>query len=88
MLDIEAWFRKAVEAPIPSNAACNFRANSSTGTLRDTGKIATVLRLVLFRPSSDVDFLPCAFDEESTSYLTRDAINFSILYLQNVNREE
>lgn len=80
--DIDALFRNAVEAPMPSNAACNFRAKSETGTLRDTGKTATVLRLVLLRPSSDTGLLPWALDDESTSSLTRDAIVFNNLCMR------
>ena len=82
LLDIDALFRNAVEAPIPSNAACNFRANSVAGTLRDTGKTATVLRLVLLRPSSDGGLLPWVLEKGSTASLTRDAIIFNNLCMR------
>lgn len=57
-----------------SKADCSFLAKTSIGTLRDTGKTATVLRLVLLCPSSDPGFLVCPRDELSTSSLTLEAI--------------
>lgn len=57
-----------------SKATCSFRAKASIGTLRDAGITATVLRFVLLCPSSEMTFLDCAFDEESTSSRTREAI--------------
>jgi hypothetical protein len=55
-----------------SNAAWSLRAKASTGTCRLTGRIATVFRLTLLRPSSaNRDW---AVDEESNSSLTREAI--------------
>lgn len=73
-----AWFKNEVEAPIPSNAACSLRAKASIGTLRETGKTATVFKFVLLAPNSEGLPRPgVAF--ESTSVRTLDAIMRKIL---------
>jgi len=54
--DTDAWLRYEVDAPAASKTASNFLPNASTGTCRLTGKLATVFRFVLFRPSSAKSF--------------------------------
>jgi hypothetical protein len=76
-LDMDAWFKYDVDAPMPSSAACSFRANSSIGTFRETGRTAIVFKFVLLWPRSDV--LVPAFVVESTSSRTREAIIRRIL---------
>ena len=68
-----------------SSAACSFFAKALMGTLRDVGKIATVFKLVLFRPrlvlrdvSAEEFGVKLGFPE-STSWRTRDAIMLSSL---------
>lgn len=60
---------------MPSSAACSFRLNASMGITLEAGRIATVLRLMLLRETSDGTLLA----EESASRLTRDAMFFNNL---------
>lgn len=61
---------------MPSSAVNNLRPNASMGTLRDEGKMATVLRLILLLRDDSVGRIPVV---ESSSVLTRDAIMRSSL---------
>jgi len=72
--DNDAWLRYEVDAPVASKAACNFLPKASTGTCRFTGRMATVFRFVLFRPSSVKSFRDLDPAEESTSSRTLKAI--------------
>jgi len=72
--DTDAWLRYEVDAPAAPKAVCRFLQNASTGTCRLTGRMATVFRFVLFRPSSVKSFRDLDPAEESASSRTLKAI--------------